>query len=200
MKFCVFLGSSSGCDVQYAAAARKLGNHLALSGIGLVYGGASIGLMGELARSCTDAGGDVIGIIPERIAEIEMKAEFISELIYVDTLAEREELMFQYSDGFIAIPGGVGTLEEIFTVSTWNALKYHDKPLGMLNTNRYYDGLLDFLKFQSEQGFVSQNWIDSLIVDERVTRLVERMVRACSSDDQDAESNPRRRAASSAQS
>ena len=107
--------------------------------------------------------------------------------------------MFQYSNGFIAIPGGVGTLEEIFTVSTWNALKYHDKPLGMLNTNRYYDGLLDFLKFQSEQGFVSQNWIDSLIVDERVTRLVERMVRACSSDDQDAESNPRRRAASSAQ-
>ena len=185
MKFCVFLGSSSGCDVQYASAARKLGCLLALSGIGLVYGGASIGLMGELARSCTDAGGEVIGVIPERIAEIEMKAEFISQLIYVDTLAEREELMFQYSDGFIAIPGGVGTLEEFFTVSTWNALKYHDKPLGLLNTNRYYDGLLDFIKFQSEQGFVSQNWIDSLIVEEQANILVERMVRACSSGDQD---------------
>ena len=143
--------------------------------------------MGELARACTEAGGEVIGVIPERIAKIEIPAEEISQLIYVDTLAEREELMFQFSDGFIAIPGGVGTLEEIFTVSTWNAMKYHDKPLGLLNTNRYYDGLLDFVSFQAEQGFVAKNWVRSLIVEEQVTRLVERMLRACSKNEKDVE-------------
>ncbi len=180
MRLCVFLGSRSGLDEQYIQAARLLGEYLAVTGVGLVYGGASIGLMGELARACSNAGGEVIGVIPHRIAKIEIPAEDITQLTYVETLAEREDLMFEYSDGFICLPGGIGTLEEFFTVSTWNVLQYHSKPVGFLNTNRYYDGLLNFLSFQKSQGFLDQSWIDSLIVEENATQLVDQMISACS--------------------
>ena len=179
MRLCVFLGSRIGLRPNYDSDARQLGRYLASSGIGLVYGGASIGLMGELARSCSDAGGEVIGVIPHRITKIEIPAEKITKLIYVETLAEREELMFSYSDGFIALPGGLGTLEELFTVLTWNALDYHDKPVGLLNSGGYYDQLLKFFEFQTGQGFVPPRWVESIIVENDVPSLVDRMVQSC---------------------
>ena len=131
-----------------------------------------IGLMGEVARAAVEVGGEVIGVIPNRIAELEIAADFIPDLRYVDTLEERENLMFELSDGFIAIPGGVGTLEELFTALTWNILKYHNKPIGLLNTCGYYDKLMELLNFQSDEGFIPTNSIDSLIVEEDVEALI----------------------------
>ncbi len=181
MRLCVFLGSKSGSRVQYGEQARYLGRHLAKSNIGLVYGGASVGLMGEVARASMAAGGEVIGVIPHRIAELEIAADFISELHYVETLEERENLMFNLSDGFIAIPGGVGTLEELFTAVTWNILKFHSKPVGLLNTCGYYDKLVELLDFQMAEGFIPRNWIDSLIIEADVEVLVNSVRAACQS-------------------
>ncbi len=172
MRICVFLGSKKGVRPEYADAAIKFGQCLARDNIGLVYGGASIGLMGEVARATVEAGGEVIGVIPHRIAELEIAADFISDLRHVDTLEERENLMFELSDGFIAIPGGVGTLEELFTALTWNILRYHNKPIGVLNTCGYYDKLMELLNFQSNEGFIPTNWIDSLIIEEDVEVLI----------------------------
>ncbi len=172
MRICVFLGSQRGNRPEYSEQAQYLGRYLAESGIGLVYGGASVGLMGDLARAAMDAGGEVIGVIPHRIAELEIGAEFITDLRYVETLEERENLMFELSDGFIAIPGGVGTLEELFTAFTWNVLRYHGKPVGLLNTDGYYDRLLELLRFQCDEGFIPAYWLGFLIVEEDVEALV----------------------------
>jgi len=172
MRICVFLGSKKGLRPEYVDAAVYFGQCLARDNIGLVYGGASVGLMGEVARATVEAGGEVIGVIPHRIAELEIAADFIPDLHYVDTLEEREKLMFELSDGFVAIPGGVGTLEELFTALTWNILKYHNKPIGLLNTCGYYDKLMELLHFQSNEGFIPINWIDSLIVEEDVEALI----------------------------
>ena len=173
MRICVFLGSKPGKRPQYLEQAKRLAKYLADSNIGLVYGGASIGLMGEVAKTAMDAGGEVIGVIPHRLAEFEIAADFITELTLVDTLEEREKLMFELSDGFIALPGGVGTLEEFFTALTWNVLKYHSKPIGLLNTCGYYNKLLELLDFQCKEGFIPRNWLEPLIVDESVEMLVD---------------------------
>ena len=173
MRICVFLGSKPGKRPEYREQAKHLAKHLASLDIGLVYGGASIGLMGEVAKTAMDAGGEVIGVIPHRLADYEIAAEFITELKFVDTLEEREKLMFELSDGFIALPGGIGTLEEFFTVYTWNILKYHDKPLGLLNTCGYYDKLLEFFDFQREEGFIPRGWLESVIVDRSAETLVD---------------------------
>ncbi len=175
MRICVFLGSKFGNRPEYAQQAKLLGEYLATSNIGLVYGGASVGLMGEVARSAIAAGGEVIGVIPHRIADLEIAADFISDLRYVDTLEERERLMFEHSDAFIALPGGVGTLEELFTAVTWNILKYHDKPVGLLNTCNYYDRLFDMLKFQCAEGFIPNNWLEPLVLEENIEILVEKL-------------------------
>ena len=180
MNICVFLGSQTGNNVHYGEEVRKLGHHLAIRDIGIVYGGASIGLMGELARSALAAKGRVIGIIPRQIAHIEIPEENITELIRVDSLEERETLMFTRSDGFIALPGGIGTLEETFTVMVWCALGYHDKPVGLLNTGGYFDKLFEFMFFQSQEGFVQKSIISNLIVDDDPEQLVKRMISACS--------------------
>lgn len=173
MRICVFLGSQKGRRPEYTEQARKLGHCLAKSNIGLTYGGASVGLMGELARAAADAGGEVVGVIPHRLAKLEIAAEFISDLRFVDTLEERKRLMFELSDAFVALPGGVGTLEELFTAHTWNILRYHDKPVGLLNTRGYYDNLFRLLHFQRAEGFIPRNWLDSLILEEDVEKLIE---------------------------
>ncbi len=178
MRICVFLGSKHGNRPEYAEQARKLGNFLAHSNIGLVYGGASVGLMGEVAKAAVDAGGEVIGVIPHRIAELEIAAQFITDLKFVDTLEERERLMFEFSNGFIALPGGVGTLEEFFTAYTWNILKYHDKPVGLLNTCGYYDRLLEMLQFQCNEGFIPSTWLDPLLIEENAEVLVSKIQNA----------------------
>ena len=181
MRICVFLGSNKGGRPDYADAAIYFGQCLARDNIGLVYGGASVGLMGEVARATVEAGGEVIGVIPHRIAQLEIAADFIPDLRYVDTLEERENLMFELSDGFVAIPGGVGTLEELFTALTWNMLKYHNKPIGLLNTCGYYNKLMELLNFQGDEGFIATNWINSLIVEEDVETLIRAVCAASTS-------------------
>ena len=176
MRICVFLGSQKGNRPEYVEAARAMGKYLASENIGLVYGGASIGLMGELARAATAAKGEVIGIIPNVITKIEIPASEITELIYVDTLEERETLMFNKSDAFIALPGGIGTLEEIYTVQSWNAMKFHDKTLGLLNISGYYNTFLQLLEHQCNEGFVSRKWIDNMIISNSVELLVDSLV------------------------
>jgi len=175
VRICVFLGSKFGNQPTYREQARKLGAHLAASKIGLVYGGASVGLMGEVARACIATDGEVIGVIPHRLAELEIAADFISEIKYVDTLEERERLMFNLSDGFVALPGGIGTLEEFFTAYTWNILQYHDKPIGLLNTCGYYDRLFELLDFQCQEGFIPADWLKPLILEENINMLIEKI-------------------------
>ncbi|HEX4341203.1 MAG TPA: TIGR00730 family Rossman fold protein [Polyangiaceae bacterium] len=154
-RLCVFCGSSMGTDPAYAEAARALGRALAERGAGLVYGGAHRGLMGLLADSVLENGGTVIGVIPERLVELEVAHRGLTEQHVVKTMHERKALMAAHADAFLALPGGFGTLEEFMEVLTWAQLGYHDKPLGMLNISGYYDGLLSWIGFAERQGLVS---------------------------------------------
>ncbi len=177
MRICIFLGSRIGGLPVYRTAVREVAEYLATRKIGIVYGGASIGLMGELALSATAHGGEVFGVIPTAIAEVEIPADQITELIYTDTLAEREHIMFEMSDAFLALPGGIGTMEEVFTVMAWNTLKYHQKPIGFLNTCGFYDKFIELLNFQCRQGFLSSNCIEELLIDQHIDRLVPALIK-----------------------
>jgi len=154
-KLCVFCGSSMGTDPAFSDAARALGRALAERGVGLVYGGAHRGLMGLLADSVLADGGTVIGVIPERLVELEIAHRGLTHLHVVKTMHERKALMAAHADAFLALPGGFGTLEEFMEVLTWAQLGYHDKPLGMLNISGYYDGLLSWIAYAERQGLVS---------------------------------------------
>lgn len=151
---CVFCGSNSGILDAYESAARATGRTIAEAGCKLVYGGAKVGLMGTVADAALKAGGEVIGVLPRALQEKELGHEGLSELHMVGSMHERKALMAELSDGFIALPGGVGTLEEIFEVWTWSQLGYHGKPCGFLNIEGYYDHLLAFLDHQTSQGFM----------------------------------------------
>ncbi|POY38948.1 TIGR00730 family Rossman fold protein [Solitalea longa] len=150
---CVFCGSSSGNDEIYKKTARELAMLLVDKHITLIYGGGNIGLMGELARTVRDLGGKVIGIIPEFLMIKEVGLVEGCELHVVQNMHERKALMAQLADAFIAIPGGIGTFEELFEVLTWKQLHLHEKPIGLLNTNGYYDHLLNFLEHTKTNGF-----------------------------------------------
>ena len=152
---CVFCGSRSGAAPVFGEAARSLGTLLAEQGITVVYGGARIGLMGAVADSALAAGGRVIGVIPEAIAAIEIAHEGLTELHRVGSMHERKALMAELSDGFVALPGGLGTLEELFEVWTWAQLAIHAKPIGLLNVEGFYDSLLAFVAQQEQAGFVN---------------------------------------------
>jgi uncharacterized protein (TIGR00730 family) len=153
-KVCVFAGSSQGTNVVYQVAARELGAALARAGIGVVYGGGRIGLMGVLADAALEAGGHVIGVIPRGLATRELAHDRISEMRVVSSMHERKALMAELSDAFVALPGGLGTLEELFEVVTWAQLGIHGKPIGVLNVEGYYDPLLAFVDHTVSQGFV----------------------------------------------
>jgi uncharacterized protein (TIGR00730 family) len=142
---CVFAGSSLGAAPQFAEVAGDLGREIVRRGYGLVYGGGNVGLMGVLADAVLAAGGHVTGVIPEFLVDRELAHAGLSELRVVRSMHERKDAMAQLSDGFIALPGGFGTLEELFEVLTWGQLGLHDKPCGLLNVCGYYDGLLAFL-------------------------------------------------------
>jgi uncharacterized protein (TIGR00730 family) len=144
-RICVFCGSSPGTDPAYVAGARELGKTLAAEGIGLVYGGANVGMMGELADATMAAGGRVTGVIPKAIMEREVAHTELDDLRVVDSMHTRKALMADLSDGFIALPGGIGTLEEFIEVLTWAQLGLHAKPCALLNTKGYFDTLLKFL-------------------------------------------------------
>ena len=151
---CVYCGSSFGSNGVYLEATRLLAQALAGRGIRVVYGGASVGLMGVLADAALEAGGEVVGVIPRLLEEREIAHPNLTELHVVTSMHERKALMAQLSDAFVALPGGIGTLEELIEVYTWRHLGLHDKPLGVLNTAGYYDGLGAFLDHAVDQGFL----------------------------------------------
>ncbi|MES0810733.1 TIGR00730 family Rossman fold protein [Roseibium sp. SCPC15] len=153
---CVFCGSSYGALEAYADAARETGRVIAENGYRLVYGGAKVGLMGTVADAALAAGGEVIGVLPKSLQDKEIGHEGLNELHLVGSMHERKALMAELSDGFIALPGGVGTLEEIFEVWTWGQLGYHEKPCGFLNIEGYYDQLIAFLDHQTREGFTKK--------------------------------------------
>jgi uncharacterized protein (TIGR00730 family) len=144
-RICVFCGSSRGADPAFVDAARELGTLFAREGIGLVYGGGSVGLMGELADAVLASGGEVTGVIPHALWAREIGHRGLTDLRIVDTMHERKAMMADLSDAFIALPGGLGTLEEIFEIWTWAQLGLHAKPLGFLDVNGFYTPLMDFL-------------------------------------------------------
>ncbi|POF31756.1 LOG family protein [Roseibium marinum] len=153
---CVFCGSSHGAIEAYGQAAAATGRAIAEQGYRLVYGGAKVGLMGTIADAALAAGGEVIGVLPKSLQEKEIGHQGLSELHLVGSMHERKALMADLSDGFVALPGGVGTLEEIFEVWTWGQLGYHRKPCGFLNVEGYYDHLIAFLDHQTREGFTKK--------------------------------------------
>ena len=153
-RVCVFCGSSTGTRPEYARAAREVGELLAKESIGLVYGGGRTGLMGEVADAALAAGGVVIGIIPEHLAEREVAHAGLSDLRIVATMHERKAQMADLADAFVGLPGGLGTLEEFFEVTTWSQLGIHAKPTALLNVAGYYDALDAFLRHAEKEGFL----------------------------------------------
>jgi uncharacterized protein (TIGR00730 family) len=174
-RVCVFSGSSLGARPEYADAASAVGRLLAASGITLVYGGASVGLMGVLADATLQAGGRVIGVIPRALVEQEIAHTGLTELRVVESMHERKAEMADLSDGFLALPGGLGTLEELFEIWTWGHLGYHQKPCGLLNTSEYYTSLLKFVDDMVVEKFVRETQRGMLIVDRDAETLLRAM-------------------------
>lgn len=173
MRLCVFCGSSPGQAPVYMETARLLSETLARSGIGLVYGGASVGLMGAVADAALAQGGHVIGVMPQALVDKEIAHTGLSDLRVVGSMHERKALMAELSDGFVALPGGLGTFEELFEVWTWAQLGYHKKPCALLNVAGFYDRLADFLDSVVESGFVKPVHRAMLIVEDEPAALVE---------------------------
>jgi hypothetical protein len=177
VSICVYCGSRPGRHAAHAAAARETGALIGRLGWQLVYGGGRAGLMGEVADATLAAGGRVVGVIPQSLMERELGHTGLSELHVVQTMHERKRLMAERSDAFLALPGGIGTMEELFEVWTWRQLGYHDKPVGLLNTERYYDRLLAFIADMAEGGFVQASQQLLLQVEARPEPLLRRLGR-----------------------
>lgn len=174
-RICVFCGSSMGNKDEYRVAAKRLGEYFVTNHIELIYGGANVGLMKVIADEVIKGGVKVIGIMPHLLIEKEVQHNGITELISVDTMAERKEIMADMSDGFIALPGGFGTLDELSEILTHNQLRISDKPMGLLNIKGYFDQLLSFLDTGVEAGFVRKEHRDNIIVDSDIDKLLEKM-------------------------
>ena len=172
---CVFCGSNAGAREAYALATRALARVIAVRGLRLVYGGGSIGLMGVLAEEVLASGGHVIGVVPRRLVEKEVVRSDLSELHVVETMQERKSLMAELSDGFIALPGGFGTLDELFEMLTWTQLGYHRKPCALLNVEGYFERLIAFLDHSVEQRFVTQAHRAMLVVERSPDVLLDRL-------------------------
>ena len=169
----VFCGSSAGARPTYAESAAALGREVAARGMRLVYGGASVGLMGAVADAALGAGGQVVGVIPQHLVDREMAHPGLSELHVTATMHERKALMAELADGFVALPGGVGTLEELFEIYTWNQLGLHAKPLALFNVRGYYDGLASFLDLAVAERFVTPQHRAMLLVAEELGELLD---------------------------
>jgi uncharacterized protein (TIGR00730 family) len=172
---CIFCGSSSGADPAYTRLARQTGALLAGRDITLVYGGGRVGLMGALADAALAAGGRVIGVIPQMLLDKEVGHSGLTELHVVRTMTERKLLMGELSDAFVALPGGIGTMDELFEVWTWTQLELHHKACGVLNHNGYYDSLIAFLDQAVREGFLHPRHRAALLVDSHIDALVERL-------------------------
>lgn len=175
LSLCVYCGSRDGLDPAHLAAAREVGKQIGERGWQLVYGGGSTGLMGAVADAALAHGASVIGVIPERLIQRELGHGGVSELQVVDSMHERKHKMAMQSDAFIALPGGIGTMEEIFEVWTWRQLGYHHKALGLLNVAGYYDELLRFIERSHDDGFLWPDVQALLQVDTDITRLLDKL-------------------------
>jgi uncharacterized protein (TIGR00730 family) len=171
---CVYCGSSPGRLNAYSTAASALAASLVEQNIRLVYGGANVGIMGLLADTVLQLGGEVVGVIPESLVQKEVAHTGLTELHVTQSMHERKTLMAELSDGFIALPGGIGTLEELFEVWTWAQLGFHDKPCGLLNIEGYFDSLALFLDHATDEQFVKQPHRSMLIVESNSKKLLER--------------------------
>ena len=176
-RVCVFCGSRDGTRSQYVAAAGGMGEALARRGIGLVYGGGGIGLMGVLADAALSAGGDVIGVIPESLMAREVAHRGLGDLRVVASMHERKALMAELSDAFVALPGGFGTLEEFCEALTWAQLGIHRKPCGLLNVEGFFDPLLSFFDHAVRERFVSPDHRSLVVVEEDPGRLLDALSR-----------------------
>lgn len=153
-RICVYCASSDEVHERWREVAREAGRALARRGIAVVYGGGGVGLMGELATAALEAGGEVLGVIPERLRALELEHRGLTELFVVDSMHARKMMMAQLSDAFIALPGGFGTLEELFEAITWTQLGYHDKPVGVVDAHGFYQPILQFIDQAVELGFI----------------------------------------------
>lgn len=172
---CVFCGSRPGADPAFAAAARALGGEIARRGLGLVYGGGRVGLMGEVATAASAAGGAVVGVIPEALSGKEIAYTEATELIVVETMHARKALMADRADAFVALPGGFGTLDELFEILTWGQLGIHRKPVGLLDVNGFFRPLLGFLDHAVGAGLLKPAHRELLLVAETVPELLDRL-------------------------
>jgi uncharacterized protein (TIGR00730 family) len=171
----VYCGASSGADPMYADAARALGQVLVEHNIALVYGGGKVGLMGVIADEVLRLGGEVTGVIPRALVEREVGHAGLTRIFVVKDMHERKAMMAELSDGFIALPGGMGTLEELFEMLTWSQLGIHAKPVGLLNVGGFYDGLVAFVAHQRAEGFVRAEHAGLMMVDAAPDALVRRL-------------------------
>jgi uncharacterized protein (TIGR00730 family) len=172
-RICVFCGSSVGNDAAYADAAQAMGKLIARRGLGLVYGGGNVGLMGVIADAAIAHGGEVIGVIPRSLADREIAHTGITELRVVDSMHTRKAMMAELSDGFVAMPGGVGTFEEFFEVVTWTQLGLHRKPSGLLNVRGFYTPLAAFIDQAVSNGFIKPVHRAAIVVDDDPERLLD---------------------------
>ena len=175
---CVYCGSKPGVDPRFAEIATQVGRWIGEHGGQLVYGGGRNGLMGIVAESTLSAGGSVVGIIPRALVEKEWAHHGCTELHVVDTMHERKRMMAERADAFLALPGGIGTFEELFEVWTWRQLGYHDKPVGILNSHGYYDSLMAFMRQVVDQGFMGDWQMDLVTLGNKPQDLLRQLVEA----------------------
>lgn len=173
-KIAVFCGSNFGTSNHYRESAKQLGLELTKRNITLVYGGASVGLMGTVADTMLAAGGHVIGVIPYLLEEREISHKNLTELYRVSTMHERKQKMADLADGFITLPGGPGTLEEFAEVFTWNQLGIHQKPIGLLNINGYYDSLIKLFDHMAQEQFLNEQHAEMLFIDSNPAKLIDK--------------------------
>ena len=175
-RICVYCASSFGRDPAFEQSARAVGEVLVERGIDLVYGGGHVGLMGVVADTALAGGRHVIGVIPQNLVDSEVEHSGVSELHVVDDMPARKRIMYDRADAFLTLPGGVGTMEEMFEVLCWGYLGLHPKPMGLLNVNGYYDRLIEFLAESVELGLTRQKAVDLLAIDDDPERLVDRLL------------------------
>ena len=171
----VFCGSSEGNDHEIITQAYRLGTEFANRKITLVYGAAKIGIMGQVAKGVMDHDGNAIGVIPEFLKMKEVYHPDLSELIITDNMHDRKVIMYEKSDGFMILPGGFGTMDEFFEITTWGQLGLHAKPIGILNLNGFYDDLLEFGQTMVKKGFLKQTNLNAVVVDESIDGLLYKM-------------------------
>lgn len=179
----VYCGSRLGNGEVYEQAARELGRALADNGMGLVYGGASIGLMGAVADEVIKGGAQAVGVIPTFMLKHEIAHEGLTRLHLTDTMHTRKTVMAEYADAFITLPGGLGTLEEIMEIATWRQLYQHEKPMIILNINGFYDRMIEHLKYTTEQGFMKQQDLERLVVCNNIGEAIELLQTVVTIDD-----------------